>query len=74
LDDKKIPVNISSTNIFLRGTLIAVIITIPSLTAFFIGWYIIDDLIIAAIIGVVVHFISMIFILKISKRLFASKT
>jgi len=74
LNDKKIPENIPSTNIFLKGTFIAIIITIPSLTAFFIGWYVLDDLITASIVGVVVHFISMIFILKISKRLFLPKS
>ncbi|MBM3910276.1 MAG: hypothetical protein FJ356_01335 [Thaumarchaeota archaeon] len=64
----------SNTNeIFLKGTIIAIIITIPSITAFFIGWYFLNDLIMSAIISVVIHFISMGFSFKISKRIFANK-
>lgn len=60
--------------IFLKSSLIGAIITIPSLTAFFISWLITGDKIISLIIGVVVHFIGMGFSLKISKRLFKIKT
>jgi len=64
----------SSNGIFLKGTTIAIIITIPSISAFFIAWTILDDLINAAIISVVIHFVSMGFSLKISKKLFMTKT
>jgi hypothetical protein len=59
---------------FLKGTVIAVIITIPSLVAFFISWHVLGDKIMAAIVGVVVHFIGLSFSFKISKRLFKTKT
>jgi len=62
-----------SQDIFLRGSIIAVIITIPSLTTFFISWTVLDDIITASIFGIVVHFISMGFSFKISKKLFLSK-
>jgi hypothetical protein len=62
-----------SQDIFLRGSIIAVIITIPSLTTFFISWTVLDDIITASIFGAVVHFISMGFSFKISKKLFLSK-
>ena len=56
--------------IFLKGSLIGLIITIPSLVAFFIAWKIFDDKFTALIIGIIVHFIGMGFTLKISKKLF----
>jgi len=63
-----------SDGIFLKGTIIAIIITIPSISAFFIVWTVLDDIINAAMISVVIHFISMLFSLKISKKLFIKKT
>lgn len=59
--------------IFVKGSIIGVIITIPSLVAFFVSWSITGDKIISLIIGVVVHFIGMGFSLKISKKLFKIK-
>ena len=55
-------------DIILKGTIIAVIVTIPSIVSFMVIWMILDDLIQAAIIGAVVHFIAMGFSLKISKK------
>lgn len=65
----KLPTN----EIFLKGTIIAIIITIPSIVAFFIAWHFLNDLILSAIISVVIHFISMGFSFKISKKIFANK-
>ncbi len=59
--------------IILKGTLIATFVIVPSLLAFFFSWIILDDLIQAAIIGAIVHFIAMGFSLKISKKFFAKK-
>jgi ABC-type uncharacterized transport system permease subunit len=56
--------------IFLKSSIFGAIITIPSLTAFFISWYILGDKINAAIVGVVVHFVALGFSLKIAKKLF----
>ena len=55
-------------DLILKGTIIAVIVTIPSIVSFMVIWMILDDLIQAAIIGAVVHFIAMGFSLKISKK------
>jgi len=55
-------------DIVLKGSIIAVIVTIPSIVSFMVIWMILDDLIQAAIIGAVVHFIAMGFSLKISKK------
>lgn len=52
--------------------MIAAVITAPSLAAFFAGWLILGDLIQAAIIGAVVHFVAMAFALKIIKKFFVS--
>lgn len=67
------PSQLSSKEMFLKGTIIAAIITIPSLTVFFVAWHVLDDLITAAIIGVIIHFVSMGFSLKLSKKIFKSK-
>ena len=74
MEDKNNNSKFSSKDIFLKGSIIALIVTIPSLTAFGISWKLLDDLIQAAIIGGVVHFISMIFSFKISKKLFVKNT
>ena len=55
--------------IVLKGSIIAIIVTVPSIIAFFVSWFILDDILQAAIIGAVVHFIAMGFSLKISKKL-----
>jgi len=55
-------------DIVLKGSIIAVIVTIPSIVSFMVIWMILDDLIQAAIIDAVVHFIAMGFSLKISKK------
>jgi len=55
--------------IILKGSIIAVIVTVPSITAFAISWFVLDNLMHAAIIGGVIHFIAMGFSLKISKKL-----
>jgi len=55
-------------DIVLKGSIIAVIVTVPSIVSFVIAWMILNDLIQAAIIGAIVHFIAMGFSLKISKK------
>lgn len=60
---------LSLKEIILKGSIIAVIVTIPSIIAFFLSWKILDDLIQAAIVGAIVHFFAMGFSLKISKKL-----
>ena len=57
----------------LKGTIMAIILTVPSITAFLITWLILDNLINAAIVGGVVHFIAMGFSLKISKKILVKK-
>lgn len=56
-------------DIILKGSIIAIIVTIPSITSFLISWILLDDLMLAAIIGIIIHFIAMGFSLKISKKL-----
>lgn len=60
--------------IIIRGSIIAIVVTIPSITAFLISWQILDNLLQSAIIGAVVHFVAMGFSLKISKRLLVKKS
>jgi hypothetical protein len=70
-DDKQS--KLSLLDIVLRGTVIATIITIPSIIAFIITWIILDNLIYAAILGAIIHFIAMGFSLKIAKKLLVKK-
>ena len=60
-------------DIVLKGSIIAVIVTVPSIVSFMVVWMILDDLIQAAIIGAVIHFIVMGFSLKISKKLLVKR-
>lgn len=71
MSDKKN--NLTKREILIRGTVIAVIITIPSLVAFVIIWITFDDLILGAIISAVIHFIAMGFSLKIAKKFLVKK-
>jgi ABC-type uncharacterized transport system permease subunit len=64
---------ILTKDIFLKASIIGVIITVPSLVAFFVSWFVIGDKITALIMGVVVHFIGMGFSFKLSKKLFKIK-
>jgi len=59
--------------IVIRGTIIAIMVTLPSLTAFFISWMLLDDLLQAVIVGGIAHFIAMGFSLKISKKFFTKQ-
>ena len=64
---------LSIREVALRGTVIAVIITVPSVLTFLISWTVLDNLIYAAILGGVIHFIAMGFSLKISKKILVKK-
>jgi len=59
--------------IILKGSIIAVIVTVPSITAFAVSWFVLDNLMQAAIIGGIIHFIAMGFSLKISKKLLVKR-
>ena len=74
MKDNKTPKIIPTGQLFLKGSIIAIFLTAPSLTAFGISWYFTDDLFIAAIIGGIVHFIGLGFSFKISKKLFVPKS
>ena len=56
-------------DIAVRGTLMAAIITAPSLLAFFASWSILGDPVQAAVVGGVVHFAALGFSFKLSRRL-----
>lgn len=65
--------NLTIRDIVLKGSIIAVIVTVPSIVSFMVFWMILDNLIQAAIIGAVIHFIAMGFSLKISKKLLVKR-
>ena len=67
MSDKK-PEKLTIKEIILKGSVIAILVVIPSISAFLLSWFLLDDLLQAAIIGGVVHFIAMGFSLKISKK------
>lgn len=70
MEGKKSPKQLTTSELFAKSSVMAAIIAIPSLAGFGIGWYILNDLIPSAIIGVVIHFIVLAFSFKISKKLF----
>ena len=57
--DKKGPLARPTKEVFLKGSLMGLIITIPSLSAFFIAWSVTGDKYVALVVGIVVHFIGM---------------
>jgi len=59
--------------IILKGTIISIFVIIPSLSTFFLFWWILDDILQATIIGGIVHFIAMGFSLKISRKFLTKK-
>ena len=65
--------NLTIKQIILKGSLIAILLVIPSLIAFFLSWLVLDDLLQAVIIGGIIHFIAMGFSLKISKKFLTKK-
>ncbi|MFQ5440843.1 MAG: hypothetical protein ACE5DL_05210 [Nitrosopumilaceae archaeon] len=73
MSDEKKADKLTTKEIILKGTIIAFIVVIPSLLAFFLSWWILDDLLPSAIIGGVIHFIAMGFSLKISRKFFAKE-
>ena len=71
-EDEK-PVKLTKKEIFLRGSIIALITTVPSLIVFVVIWFVLDDVMVGAISGAIVHFVAMGFSLKISKKLLVKK-
>lgn len=65
---------LTKKELILKGSIIALIITIPSIAAFLVSWKFLDDLMQAAIIGAVIHFVAMGFSLKISKKFLVKTT
>lgn len=63
----------SMKDIALRGSALAAMVAVPSLSVFAVLWVLLDDLLVAAIIGGIVHFIAMGFSLKISKKFLVKK-
>ena len=61
------------SEIILKGTIMATIVTVPSIIAFLISWIVLDNFITAVIVGGIVHFISMGFSLKISKKILVKR-
>jgi uncharacterized membrane protein len=73
LPDDEQSTKLTMQEIVLRGSIIAIIITIPSIIAFFLTWVLLDDLIYGFILGAMVYFIAMIMSLKISKKFLIKK-
>jgi ABC-type uncharacterized transport system permease subunit len=73
LDQNDLPKRTSKMELFAKGSIIALIISIPSLVGFFVSWAVLGNLIEAAIVGLVVHFIAMGFAIKIAKKILGKK-
>jgi hypothetical protein len=68
LNDDEKSKELTKQEILLKGTIICIILIIPSLVTFLIVWQVYDDLTYAIILGAIIHFIAMIFSWKISKK------
>lgn len=64
---------LSTKEILIRGSALAGMVAVPSLSSFLVLWTVLDDLLVAAIIGGIVHFVAMGFSLKISKKFLVRK-
>ena len=64
---------ITTKDIIVKGSLIAVIISVPTLIAFFGIWIITDDLIFGAVAGLIANFIAMGISFKIVTKKFTTK-
>jgi len=73
LNKDDLPKRTSRTELFAKGSILALIISIQSLAGFFVSWTVLGNLIEAAIVGLVVHFIAMGFALKIAKKILVKK-
>lgn len=73
MDKDNLPRRTSRTELFAKGSIIALIISIPSLVGFFASWAVLGNLIHAAIVGLVVHFVAMGFALKVAKKIIGKK-
>ena len=73
MSEDKQPAKLTKKEIILRGSIIALITTVPSLIVFVLVWFFLDDVMVGAISGAIAHFISMGFSLKISKKLLVKK-
>ncbi len=51
-----------------RSSALAGMVVVPSLLVFAVLWILLDDLLVAALIGGIVHFVAMGFSLKFSKK------
>ena len=60
---------ISLSKILGKSTILALILTVPSLTVFLILYYSFDNLLVAAVVGFGIHFVTLAFVGKISKFL-----
>lgn len=65
--------SITRTDLFTKGSVIAAFITLPSLASFFVAWNLSGEVLQSAVIGLVVHFVTMGFAMKLSKKLFSPK-
>ena len=61
------------TDIAAKGSLIAIIISVPTLVVFFAIWTISDDLIYGAVGGLITNFITLVISFKIVGKKFSKK-
>lgn len=65
---------LSGRDIFVRGSILGAIITVPSVSTFLILWYVTGEMVIPAIAAAAVHFATMILSYKLAKKIFVKHT
>ena len=67
------PKKLTMANLVAKGSLIAIIISVPTLIVFFVIWTIFDDLIFGAVGGLITNFIALGISFKIVSKKFIKK-
>ena len=73
LSDDNVKHKLSIKEIVLKGTIIAIIVSVPSLIAFVIVWKFFDNFETGLMLGVVIHLFTMVISFKISKKLLVNR-
>lgn len=64
---------LSTRDVFVRGSILGAIITVPSVATFLVLWYVTGDMVTPAIVAAAVHFAVMILAYKIAKKILVKR-
>ena len=59
---------LTSRDVAVKGSIIGVIIAVPTVVVFMVLWALTGDLLIPAVVGAVVHFAALVFAFRLAKK------